>query len=287
MQYIKEMPFFKKMGRKLKKGGKKLKRAANKSVNTVSSTVQDRVNDIEDKVKGRANELSNTAINIRNIIQDKDKMPPIVEAHLKKHGTETITSVAICRSKVPGAITGALKVLSMVPYDDLFHLFLLITTSSGAKFTLEKNERILMNKTIPKNIEDRLPISELNGKVFQDVFYRTRERMGPKFLPYNASSNNCQNFILGILHANGVNKPEYNELIKQDTEQIFEDKPGLRKFANSTVKLGKIGNMLMSGGSVGTKKVNPWLAHVKQYREDNPGISYVEALKQAKHTYKK
>ena len=193
------MPFFKKMGRKLKKGGKQIKRAANKSVNTVSSTVQDRVNDIEDKVKGRANELSNTAINIRNIIQDKDRMPPIVEAHLKKHGTETITSVAICRSKVPGAITGALKVLSTVPYDDLFHLFLLIKTSSGVLFTLEKNERILINKTIPKNIEDRLEISELNGEVFQDVLFRTRERMGQKFLPsYSASSNNCQSFILGF-----------------------------------------------------------------------------------------
>ena len=91
----------------------------------------------------------------------------------------------------------------------------------------------------------------------------------------------------GILHANGINKADYNDLVKQDTAQIFEDKPNLRKFANSTVKLGKIGNMLMSGGAVGGKKVNPWLAHVKQYREDNPGISYVQALKQAKSTYKK
>ena len=114
--------FLKKIGRKLKKGGKQIKKTANKSVKVVSNTVKDRVNDIENKVKDRANEISSTAINIRNIIQDKDLVPPIVKKFLKKHGTETIASVAICRSKVPGAITGALKVLSTVYHMILYFI---------------------------------------------------------------------------------------------------------------------------------------------------------------------
>ena len=159
-----------------------------------------------------------------------------------------------------------------------------MTTKEGTKFIFEKNERQLISKTIPKNIEDKLHVAEFSGKSFLEVYNDTKARMGAKFLPYNASSNNCQNFILSILHSQNINKAEYNDLIKQDTSKIFEGKSGLRKVANSTVKVGKVANMLMAGGAV--KKSNPWLDHVKKYRQENGG-SYVQALKDAKKTYKK
>ena len=34
-----------------------------------------------------------------------------------------------------------------------------------------------------------------------------------------------------------------------------------------------------------TKKVNPWLTHVKQFREKNPEMPYKEVLQKAKLTY--
>jgi hypothetical protein len=37
----------------------------------------------------------------------------------------------------------------------------------------------------------------------------------------------------------------------------------------------------------GGKKVNPWLVHVKDFRQSNPGMKYSEVLKKAKDTYKK
>ena len=37
----------------------------------------------------------------------------------------------------------------------------------------------------------------------------------------------------------------------------------------------------------GGKKVNPWLTHVKDFRQSNPGMKYSEVLKKAKDTYKK
>ena len=269
---------FKKIGRKINRTAKTVAKNTEKSFNTVA-------NDIADGTNKAITKVEDTTINIRNIINDKDKMPPQVERFIKRHGKETIASVSICRTPVPAAITGALKAITNVPYDKLFHLFLLITTSSGTKFIFEKNERILITKTIPKSIEKQLPISELNGKIFENVFYTTRSSMGDKFLPYNASSNNCQNFILSVLHANGVNKAKYNTFIKQDTGKIFKDKPGVRKLANSVVKLGKVSNMLVSGGTV--KKNNPWLAHVKEFRSKHPEMKYSEVLKQAKDSYKK
>jgi hypothetical protein len=35
------------------------------------------------------------------------------------------------------------------------------------------------------------------------------------------------------------------------------------------------------------RKVNPWIEHVKKFRESNPNLKYTEVLKQAKTTYKK
>ena len=37
--------------------------------------------------------------------------------------------------------------------------------------------------------------------------------------------------------------------------------------------------------TVGGKKVNPWIAHVKQYFKDHPELTYREAMKQAKPSY--
>ena len=34
------------------------------------------------------------------------------------------------------------------------------------------------------------------------------------------------------------------------------------------------------------KKPNPWIIHLKKYRQDNPGLSFKQAIVQAKKTYK-
>lgn len=35
------------------------------------------------------------------------------------------------------------------------------------------------------------------------------------------------------------------------------------------------------------KKENKWMKHVQEYRKQNPGVKYIDCLKQAKHTYNK
>ena len=72
-----------------------------------------------------------------------------------------------------------------------------------------------------------------------------------KFFNYNANSANCQIWILGLLMGNGLNDPRFIDFVKQDTAGIFSGKSGnVRKVSNSIVDLGKIGNILMSGGSI-------------------------------------
>jgi hypothetical protein len=35
------------------------------------------------------------------------------------------------------------------------------------------------------------------------------------------------------------------------------------------------------------KKENKWMKHVQEYRKQNPGVKYIDCLKQAKLTYNK
>jgi hypothetical protein len=39
--------------------------------------------------------------------------------------------------------------------------------------------------------------------------------------------------------------------------------------------------------SVGTKKPNPWIVHLKKVRSENPDLSFKQAIIKAKQTYKK
>ncbi len=52
-------------------------------------------------------------------------------------------------------------------------------------------------------------------KSFIFILENTRKRMGDDFWTYQAGANNCQNFILNILEANGIHQAK--NFIKQDT----------------------------------------------------------------------
>ena len=54
-----------------------------------------------------------------------------------------------------------------------------------------------------------------------------------RFFSYQSSSNNCQDFCLGLLIANGINDDSLNTFIKQDVSSIFANNPYLRRFTNN------------------------------------------------------
>ena len=63
-------------------------------------------------------------------------------------------------------------------------------------------------------------------------------------------------------------------------------KGGCAKCKGGAVKTGgKKGGAVKTGGK--TKKVNPWLKHVAEFRKKHPNLSYKDVLIGAKKTYKK
>ena len=172
----------------------------------------------------------------------------------------------------------------------------MIFSTQAGRVVLEKNERVNMSErpvevdTIQINFPPNLTINQIYNNALQNV--------GAKiFYAYNASSNNCQNFVLNLLQYSNLGTPEALAFTKQNTKSLFEGDPRLRKIANTTTTIGSIGNILMQGGMSSSSrrsdlalcgKVRPknkWIQHVKKYQQAHC-CSYKEALTLSRDTYK-
>ena len=61
-----------------------------------------------------------------NLSLETATMPPNVKDILNRRGDAIVNSIRIGRTPVQSAIQGILKTLSTVPYDNLFHLFMIL-----------------------------------------------------------------------------------------------------------------------------------------------------------------
>jgi hypothetical protein len=174
-------------------------------------------------------------------------LPTSVKDILAKVNDYTVDSITIGRNPVQSAIQGILKTVSTVPYDNLFHLFMIFNCSNGKKVLLEKNARINMSMTSP-SITDRMEITNVPHYTIKEYVARTKQAMGKDFIPYDPDKNNCQDFISGVLKANGIS--EGLDFVKQDTSMIFKDKGWLSSTAKSVTNLGGYADVLFKGGMI-------------------------------------
>jgi hypothetical protein len=198
------------------------------------------------------------------LILGRNDYSPKVRNILKKYGNEIIVSYKLKRTPVSSLITSALSAVSLgefgkrlknSDYDELFHLFLEMTTQTGKRISVEKNATINMDVSPPtranEDVEDiinNIP----TGLTINTLMNNTQKKMGNKFQVYNSKSNNCQDFILNILQANNIGDESDVEFVKQDTDFLFKNLPILQRIANTTTSLGEKINIITEGA--GNKK---------------------------------
>ena len=101
--------------------------------------------------------------------------------------------------------------------------------------------------------------------------------MGPNFFPYHPSTNNCQDFIMGILKANGINDQNAFNFVKQDTTMIFENKGWLSGMAKQVTDLGGYADVVMQGGRLSNELSDTELQElVQHYNIKNYHGSYID-----------
>ena len=226
---------------------------------------------------------------------------PSARDNIAKYGGEIIQKITIMRTPLPATLQSALNVVSLLefkkrksklPYDDLYHLFLVVHTNKR-KLLLEKNDVILFQsyKNLQVKETDVMPVQNVpsNLSVVQMLIIVEKKMGRHRFYSYNARSNNCQHFILNVLKANNIGSSQNYEFIKQEFDELFEKMPIFNKIVNSVTATGAISDILIQGeGMNKERKTSPWISHVKSYASKNK-MSYRDALKCeiCKSSYKK
>lgn len=159
------------------------------------------------------------------------------------------------REPLPLALNIAMNIATLgqiaknTPYDDLFHLSVVVKLDDGTQVLMEKNEVISLElNPIPRDKTESKEVNLYGKRIsLKQLLDNTELRMGGNYFLYSARNNNCQDFITNILTANGLDTPELIEFVKQDTIQVFGDMIRFRKLTNTLTDIAGRVNVLTQG----------------------------------------
>ena len=169
--------------------------------------------------------------------------------NIERVGLKRIRAITVMRDPIQGAINGVLDVLSLgswsklkskYGFDQMFHLYCVITLDDGSKWILQKNANIDLAPW-----DNRPPTSQHVVPLNSDLeigmmLEKTRKMMGDNaFFQYDAFKNNCQDFMLAFLGASGLLTSQIRFFIKQDIEALQKEMPSITKgIANLATDIG-------------------------------------------------
>jgi hypothetical protein len=163
---------------------------------------------------------------------------------ITKYGNERINSIKVYRTPLSSGLKFVLNAVSLgefekkvkeLGYDKLYHLSAVIDTTKG-RILIEKCDVITL-KERPTVAGENIDISIGNKTIsVYKLLNKTMKKMKTYYFSYNATENNCADFILGILTANGLNNSSNQSFIKQNVNGLFDERT--RKIVNTTTEVG-------------------------------------------------
>jgi hypothetical protein len=162
--------------------------------------------------------------------------PPDVRKTLAVIGNQPVVAMSIRRDPIRGMLSSLINFVTLgkwnearqkYNFDKVFHLGVEITLGDGRIYIAEKNQVLNIAPTTPSNSEtERLPVT-LPSIPFtvNTMLQRTQQRQGDRYFLYDGYTNNCQDWIVDLLIANGIATPENLAFVKQPLEQVLESLP--------------------------------------------------------------
>ena len=158
-----------------------------------------------------------------------------------------VLSIMVCRKPINSVFQKIISILSLekMKYDTLFHLYAIFTLGNGESWVIEKNERVIVKRWNNDRSGDCQPTLFLNNGKDIKSYVENLEKAGIVY-EYNATSTNCQDFILRLLNSNGIN--QYDNFILQDVKNLL---PGVVKnFSKLLTDTAAVGNVILNGGKL-------------------------------------
>lgn len=185
-----------------------------------------------------------------------NKLPGNSQSVFNKYQNATIEKIMVNRAPVNSGVEKGLNFLSLgtyekakksLGYDKMFHLSMVLFTNKG-RIAVQKNERISI-ATGGSGGGESIDIAYPRRDTVGDFLGKAQKAMGDHhFFQYNAFENNCQDFIIGCLKANGVLSESARKFIKQDAETLLKKMPGyISKIAQAATDLAGKASEIVTG----------------------------------------
>jgi len=171
---------------------------------------------------------------------------------LREHGSEEVTTLTVRRAPVGSMLHTALNAISLgtwnksrneFGYDKLYHLGLII----NRRYITQRLSRVtvtLKDADSPGSEFMEVDLKNNANELFtlKSMLQKTEKSVGPNvFFKYDAFKNNCQNFVLNILVANGLNNKALQEFILQPVDDLLKAQPQyMQTVSNTLTNLGQI-----------------------------------------------
>jgi hypothetical protein len=171
---------------------------------------------------------------------------------LREHGSEEVTTLTVRRAPVGSMLHTALNAISLgtwnksrneFGYDKLYHLGLII----NRRYITQRLSRVtvtLKDADSPGSEFMEVDLKNNANELFtlKSMLQKTEKSVGPNvFFKYDAFKNNCQNFVLNILVANGLNNKALQGFILQPVDELLKAQPQyMQTVSNTLTNLGQI-----------------------------------------------
>lgn len=185
-----------------------------------------------------------------NKIQDfLESRPKVVNNFINSRGHLKMKSFNICRMPIQSAIKTVSNIATAgkigkkqkeLNYDDVYHLFLIITFENGEQFSIEKNETVIITKS-PSTRGGSCKRANITSQLtFQEMMERLEERYARELYRYDFAIHNCQDFLIKLTREMGVKG--FDNWIRQDFSSVISK--DLRKAGAAVTDLASIWSRL-------------------------------------------
>lgn len=190
----------------------------------------------------------------------RTKYPPDQQKLIDKYGDIKVVSATIGKNPLSSFLTGILNVLTLggfqqfinkSPYDKLFHIYIILHLENGTNILVEKRPSIQMKVVVSYNPPKTQQIkTSVPGITFKTILDNTQKKQGSGYFTYNASSNNCQKFILDMLTANRLYTPYLKDFVYQDVSELFKMYGPAAAIVNATTGAAEVADIIKKGGRI-------------------------------------
>lgn len=206
---------------------------------------------------------------VSNLFTSNDKYTNKADAMLKKYGNYNITGIIIEKTPIISIIDKAINLISLgkwaeakkkYNYDDLYHLYLIITLDLGGgqtkRLLLEKNQSINISESIPGKTDKTQNINIFTPKnlTLNSLLQNTLNRVGKDqyFIYDGFGGKNCQNFVKDIFESNNLYNDRINKFVFQPIQELNKDLGGFTTgFSKGVTDLAAFGERLIGASKDG------------------------------------